>query len=298
MIPVEKSREVPTFPFLGPAVFALTLYAIVAVLFPPSPLRSVVAIAAFFAMGYCALALIAGGHIRLSAAEILAFTVGLTILITSLSALGVSIVGIPITEFAVIIIGLPIGVLTWLLRRSRGQPLAAVASFARRYLDFSDYSGGEKAVAAALLVAITGAVVFLISLAAIDYPDSLSAALTIVGPDGTPDSLPTSFVVGQPQEIVVTVAGGSSGGSFAVRVRLIPSNATGNESFHPASQTSPLRLDPFAEYAEPLTVGPGDTWTRSFSIVMETFGSFNLRFELLDAASTVVAHNSVSVTVI
>jgi uncharacterized membrane protein len=298
MIPIEKPRAIPPFPFLGPAVFVLTLYAIVAALLPPSPVRSVVAIAAFFAMGYASLALVVGGHIRLSSAEILAFTVGLTILITSLSALAVSIIGIPITEFAVIIIGLPIGVLTWLFRRSQGRPLPAIAGFIRRYLDFSDYSEGEKAVAAALLLAMTGAVAVLLTLAAIEYPDSLSASLAIAGPDGTPASLPTSFIVGQPQEVILTVLGNSSGGSFAVRIRLVPTNATGNESFHSASQTSPLRLDPFAEYTEPLTIGARGTWTRTYSIVMETFGSFNLRFELLDASSTVVARSSLPATVI
>src|SRR6267143_5685882 len=130
MMPEERPiLEGTRFPYLKLAVVVLGLYAILAVVLPPNPYRSAVAIAAFFAMGYSTLALVAGEKLRLSAAEVLGFTVGLTILITSLSALAVSIIGIPITEFAVIIVGLPIGVITWLLRRPRAQPLVALVGF-------------------------------------------------------------------------------------------------------------------------------------------------------------------------
>jgi len=50
-----------------------------------------------FAMGYCALAVIARGHVRLTSAEVLGFTVGLGVLVTGVSALAISIVGIGIT---------------------------------------------------------------------------------------------------------------------------------------------------------------------------------------------------------
>src|SRR5256885_4281951 len=92
----------------------------------------------------------------LSPAEILAFTVGLTILITSLSALAVSIVGIPITEFAVVIIGLPIGVVAFLMRRPATGPVEALVAFGGRLLDFTDYSAGGRAVAIALFLAVLG----------------------------------------------------------------------------------------------------------------------------------------------
>src|SRR5439155_1009582 len=123
MLPAEKPRTSgASFPYLGLAVRVLALYAILAVVSPPSPIRSVVAIAAFFAMGYCALALIAGNRLPMSPAEILAFTVGLTIILTSVSALAVSIAHIPITEFAVVTIGLPIAVVAFLVRRPGGRP--------------------------------------------------------------------------------------------------------------------------------------------------------------------------------
>src|SRR5688572_6189578 len=118
MIPgTRPSQGSSDFPFLDIAVVVLALYAILAVAFPDNPLRPIVALAAFFSMGYATVALIVGGSVRLSASEVLAFTVGLTILITAVSALGVSILEIPITRFAVIIIGLPVGVMAYLLRR-------------------------------------------------------------------------------------------------------------------------------------------------------------------------------------
>jgi uncharacterized membrane protein len=291
MIPVEQPRQEGTpFPFLGFAVAVLALYAILAVLLPTgNVVRSAVAITAFFAMGYCVLALVAGGYLRLSAAEVLAFTVGLTILITSLSALAVSIVGIPITEFAVIIVGLPIGVITWLVRRPRTQPLLALVGFGRRFFDFSDYSLPEKVLAGVLLGAIAVALAVFISLSSLSYPDIPSVGLAITGPDGTPDSLPRSLAVGQVQTIIVSALGDSVSNSLDVRIRLIPANATGNVSFHPANGTSPLHFDPLAEYRESITLGAGETWTKSYSLVVDVAGTFVLRFELVDATGAVPA---------
>src|SRR5438309_10708397 len=92
LVPSERAPTVgATFPYIGIAVARLALYAILAVTMPLNPYRAAVALVAFFAMGYCTLGLVAGGRIPMSVAEILAFTVGLTILITSLSALAVSI---------------------------------------------------------------------------------------------------------------------------------------------------------------------------------------------------------------
>src|SRR5207244_12945009 len=107
MLPAEKPRTSgATFPYIGLAVAVLALYAILAVVSPPSAIRSVVAIAAFFAMGYCALALIAGNRCPMSPAEILACTVGLAIILTSGSALAGAGAHTPITEFAALTIGL------------------------------------------------------------------------------------------------------------------------------------------------------------------------------------------------
>jgi len=290
--PAEGAME---FPFLGLAVAVLALHSIFAVVLPPSPIRSAVAIVAFFAMGYSLLTLIAGGRLRLNAAEVLAYTVGLTILLTSLSALTVSLIGIPITEFAVVIIGLPLSVVTWLTRRPRLHPRTALAGFGRRYFDFSEYSPGEKWIATALFAAIIGAVVFLLFLSVIEFPDRPSPGLAITGPDGTPQTLPTTFVIGQPKDIIVTGMGGPAPGSFVVQIRLIPANATGSESFHNATQLSPLLLDPFAEYREPITLAAGGTWAKRFSIALTEAGVFDLYFDLIDGVGTVVASNHIPV---
>src|SRR6266852_4686293 len=123
-IPRRPTARAP-FPYVGLGTAVLLIHAILVAIVPPNPYRAAVAIAALFAMGYCTLALIVGNTIRLSASEILGFSVGLTILITSLSALAVSILGIPITEFAVVINGLPIALLTWFVRSPHGGSVAA-----------------------------------------------------------------------------------------------------------------------------------------------------------------------------
>jgi len=297
MSSVQTPPRVGTrFPLLGLALSVLVLYAIVLATLPPNPYRFAVALAAVFATGYCALALIVGDSVPLSAGEILAFSVGLTILVTSVSALVVSIFGIPITEFAVLIIGLPIGVVAWYFRRPHGGSFAVITQTARNLFDFSEYSGPEKAIIAALLAGILIVLVALLFLSTILVPPVLSPGLTIAGPDGTPASLPTSFVVSQPREITVTALGGSSTEVFNFRIRLVPMNATGSEPFHPIPFGSPLRMDPFAEYALQITLPAERPWTQLWSISIETAGQYNVRFELLDAKAVVVAANSLPVT--
>ena len=295
-----------TFPFVPLAVGVLVLHAILAVTYPRTLLRSIFAIASFFGMGYCVLALIAGDRVRMSPTEILAFTVGLTVLVTSVSALMVSIIGVPITEFAVVILGLPIGFLTLLVRRAPGHPWRATFDFLGRYLDFSDYSLTEKRIAALLFAAIIGTLVAWIGLAAVQYPTPVtSMALAITGSDGKVESLPTTVVRGQPQTIVVSVLGNATpawpspgAGTFVLRIRLVPANATGAETFHSIPSASPLPFDVLGEYNETISVDPGSTWMKSYSIVIASSvptcpappaGSLPqpcliLRFELLGVA--------------
>src|SRR5438093_11817500 len=105
MVPSERPPAAgATFPYIGLAVAVLALYAILAVTMPLNPYRAAVALVAFFAMGYCTLGLVAGGRISMSVAESLAFTVGLMILITVLSALAVSIVCMSTLDFAVVLV--------------------------------------------------------------------------------------------------------------------------------------------------------------------------------------------------
>ncbi len=286
----------PPFPYIGIATAILMLHAILVAIFPPNPYRAALALAALFAMGYCALSLIVGREIRLSAAEILAFSTGLTIFITSLSALGVSILGIPITVIAVVIVGFPISLFAWLVQRPRGSPLAAFTDFTRVFFDFSDYSRVEKGATAVLFSGIIAALVIFISLALVHYPGELSPGMTILAPDGT-TNISTRFVQRQPQDIIVSALGGSTAGAFSVRIRLIPTNATGNETFHAVFQTAPLRMDAFAEYDVSIILGPRETWSRLFAISIEQAGVFHLNFALLDATSAVVTENLLPVVV-
>jgi len=305
MIPVSGGRARAPFPYVGAATAVLLLHAILVAVVPPNPYRAVFAFAALFAVGYCTLALIVGETIRLTALEILAFSTAFTIFVTSLSALGVSLLGIPITVFAVVIVGLPIALLAWFVRRSGGGTLTAITTFSRGLFDFSDYSRREKGIVGALLVAITAALVVFVALSAVHYPDTLSPGIAVTGPDGTADSLPTEFPRGQPQDFIVTALGGSTAGAFTVRIALVPQNATGNETFHTVPQTSPLHVDPFGEYFVSIILGSGESWTRQFSISVELAGppppgapfAFYFRFELLDASAGVIAVNNVPVGV-
>src|SRR2546425_9491232 len=192
MIPISGLRARVPFPYVGLATAVLLLHAILVAIVPPNPYRAVFALAALFAVGYCTLALIVGSTIRLSGPEILAFSTGLTIFITSLSALGVSILGIPITVFAVVIVGLPIALGATLVLRPGGNPLAAFTNFTRAFLDFSDYSAAEKGAVAVLFAGIVAALVIFVSLAAVHYSGPLSPRLAIAAPDGAAQ-VTTSF---------------------------------------------------------------------------------------------------------
>src|SRR2546422_976365 len=211
MIPISGVRAKTPFPYVGLATAVLLLHAILVAVVPPNPYRAVFALAALFAVGYCTLALIVGATIRLSAAEILAFSTGLTIFITSLSALGVSILGIPITVFAVVIVGLPIALSASLVLRPRGNPVTAFTNFTRALLDFSDYSAAEKGAVAVLFAGIVAALVIFVSLAAVHYPCELSPRPGIAAPARTAN-ITTSFNQSQPQDIVASVFGGSPPG--------------------------------------------------------------------------------------
>src|SRR5947208_16891598 len=122
-------------------------------------------------MGYCALAVIARGPMRLTSAEVLGFTVGLGVLVTGVSALAISIVGIGITQFVVVFIGLPLGIVSYLLRRPEEAAGRSLGVFLRTWFDFSDYSRGERAVATALLMLVDVAAAAFSGLYGVPYLD-------------------------------------------------------------------------------------------------------------------------------
>src|SRR2546428_12872233 len=73
-----RARAAP-FPYVGLATAVLLLHAILVAVLPPDPDRAAPSFAALFSVGYCTVPLIVGGTIRLSASEILAFSLRLTI---------------------------------------------------------------------------------------------------------------------------------------------------------------------------------------------------------------------------
>jgi hypothetical protein len=298
-IPIEPRREGgASFPLVGPAVAVLALHGILSAVDVPGPLRSWTAIAASFATGYCALSVVAGEHVRMTSAETLAFTTGLTILLISLSGLAVSIVGIPITQFVVVFVGLPLGVIAFVTRRP-AFPRMVFVDFARRWFDLSDYSKAERGIAAVLLVGIAVALGVFISLASVLYPDTSSMAIAITGPNGSED-VPESFVRNVSQTIVVHVLANATPGSesFTVGIRLLPEGATGSEPVHAPLGTDPLRLDAFAQHNDTsVVVSPSGTWMKSYSIALDFLGPCTLRFQLLTAGGAFVSETYLALNV-
>src|SRR5207249_11809782 len=121
---------------------------------PQGPLLPGRSLVGAFAMGYCALAVSARGHVRLASPAVLGFTVPLAILVTSLSALAVSVIGIGITQFVVTIIGLPLGLVPYLFHRPDEAAGRSLILFLRTWFDFSDYSTGQRTVAVVHLMLI------------------------------------------------------------------------------------------------------------------------------------------------
>ena len=300
-IPIESPpAHESAFPFVGPAVVVLALQGILAAVSPQNPLLPGLSIVGAFAMGYCALAVIARGHVRLTSAEVLGFTVGLAILVTGLSALAVSVIGIGITQFVVTIIGLPLGLVSYLFHRPEEAAGRSLILFLRTWFDFSDYSRGERIVAVVLLMLIAVAAAAFVGLYTIQYPDQTSMALAITGPGGSPNvSRDFSRGVAQAIEVYVLANATPGSGPFTVRVRLVPWNATGNESFHAVSATNrSFHLDAFAEYRESnIVVGPKGSQRLPYAIVVDSTGSFRLRFDLLNSQDRTLATDYLSIVV-
>src|SRR5207302_9607887 len=89
-------------------------------------------------------------------------------------------------------------------------------------------------------------------------PDETAMGDAATGPNGR-QNVTRDFSRGVLQAVEVYVLANATPGSspFTVRVRLVPWNATGNESFHAVSVANrSFHLDAFAEYREPNIVVP------------------------------------------
>ncbi len=273
-------------------IFANT---IVAATFPALSEASFLGVAAIFATGYCALAIIAGGSLRLTLAESLALSVGLAVLIVGVVALVLSVAQIPITDIAVDIPGVPLGFFAVFQAAATRRIRSSFGYHLRQILDFSDYRPAERIVMATLFVVVLIVLGIFISLTMVSLPSTQSPALAIVGPDGTPASLPTSCSRGVVKFFNVTVMGGTSGGTFVLRIRLTGQNVT-QQAFQSAPFTvlpwdMPLPLSPFTESRTGVMVSLDGSWNDTVSFVIITQGSYYLWIDLLSSTSIVVASN-------
>src|SRR5207247_6990206 len=135
----------------------------------------------------------------------------------------------------------------------------------------------------------------------IQNPDQTSLPLALTGPGGNPN-VPRDFSRGVAQAIEVYVLANATpaSGPFTVRVRLVPWNATGSESFHAVSATNrSFHLDAFAEYRESnIVVGPKGSQRLPYAIAVDSTGSFRSRFDLLDSQDRTLATGYLAIVVV
>jgi len=284
------------WPLVGYAAVAIAAHLALVLATPPNPVRATLGLAVSLASGYCALSLLARAS-RLSRGEILAFSTGLGILLTSGAALLLAAVRLPVGDHAALLPGIPLATAAAAWRRpwtiSPREPLRAL----RRAFAFPGYSRQERWAARVLYAAVVAALLILIAVATVPYPDRLSPALTLAGPDGSPATLPASLLRNQSQELVISVLGGSATQAFGLRLRLSPQNETGAESFHPISWAPTLRLDPLGEATVNVSVPARGLWSERLSVSLDASGPWDVRFDLLDAG-VVTASVRLSVLVI
>jgi uncharacterized membrane protein len=276
---VPTPAPAPPFRHIRIAFAVLVVDAALVALTDPNVVRSAFSAAALVATGYCALDLFVGKASRLRFSEVLAFSVGLGILAVGASALILWAFGVPLTEATILLLGLPLGLLAMLgtppvPRRRALQVLASLD-------DLPGYSRAEKTAARVLFAGIVAALVLLVGMALVEVPGDLSPGLAILGPDGTANTLPTDFAVNYSRIVVVTVLGGEKAANYALRVRLVPANATGGEPFHEVLW-DPLQLDAFAQARTNVSVGARTTRQVPIPVTIASAGDFALLFELLD----------------
>ncbi len=287
------------FRFTPVALLAVVIHTVLVLATPPNPVQGAFAVAAVLATGYCALSLVLGRSLPLSLPELLALVVGFSVLTISVAAVLVSTLGIRFENLIIDSVGLPIAALA-VFQTPRGRPrIRGWPAWLSGLLDLRDYSRTEKATAVVLGGAVlVVTVLILATVYGTHYPEPLSPGLAIVGPDGTPFSLPTAFVVGAPRDVRVTALGGEVTENVTVAIQLIPVNATGNGTFHPILWDVVIQLDPYGEARNPLTLEARGNWTETVSIAISTPGSYWLRFSLIRAGASIAAQTQIGIAVV
>jgi len=273
------------------AFLVIIAYAVVALSTGPNLARSVIGVAAVFAMGYCALSLIRGATLRFTIIEKIAMSAGLAILLTTASALLSGALGLPISDLSVLLLAVPFGTLAILnAARTRDSGVQLPATV-RTIIDFSEYQRGEKIIITSLLAAISVALAGLLLIAFVNVPDTLSSGIAVLGPDGTPASLPTNMTRGTTATFNATILIGSSPGDLLLRIRLTLSNATGNVVYHPVVWAYPVILNASAETGKTVAGAAGTTLIEIVSFIINEIGTYIISLDLISSGSVIASNH-------
>ena len=256
------------------ALLVLLADALVIALTQPTPARLALSAAAVLATGYSALSLFASST-RLRPTATVAYSLGLGLVAVGTSALVLWLLGSPLTESAVLLLGLPIGVFAVL----RASSLPAKAGQVISNLDgVPGYSPAERAIARGLVGAFCITLLLVVAFVFLPGPPSLR----ILGPDGTSETLPDSFLQGAPRTLVFQVAGGAAWETYRVEVALA------NSSEAPPQRTvpwgDPLNLTAGDEARLAIRVSADGAWTGRVPVALYTTGNLTLSAELWEDA--------------
>ncbi len=179
-----------------------------------------------------------------------------------------------------------------------GRPGAHGAPWSPRlasYFELPGFSTGQKATAFALLAAILvtfGAIGYL---AAAQPGQSPDLSMTVVGPDGTTSTIPTSGLVNATYTVLVEVQNGATAQSFTLTLNstLVGANTT-NRTVLPWSMPLPLAAN--VTSAEPLSLAGKASTSISVEFEYSTPGDYSISFALTTSTNAVPVRN-VAVTV-
>src|SRR5439155_22496982 len=98
------------------------------------------------------------------------------------------------------------------------------------------------------------------------------------------------------KHLPLSALGNATSATFPLRIRIVPMNAKGNETYVRMPASSVLRFDAtvlgnsslaYGEYTESIFLPTEGTWTKTYSILVDaTSGTFFLTFSLLTASNS------------
>ncbi len=250
----------------------------------------------FFAPGYAVAALLFGKRPLPTLAANFALVVGFSVLVNA-------VFGTVLLYFAVGPLSPLVGlcdavVCVFGTVVQYGRPAAHGAPWSPRlasYFELPAFSTGQKAAAVALLAAILvtfGAIGYLAAAQPSQSPD---LSMTVVGPDGTTSTIPTSGIVNATYTVIVEVQNGATAQSFTLTLNstLVGANTT-NRTVIPWSM--PLALAANVTSSEPVSLAGKASEPISVEFDFSTPGDYAISFALSTPTSAVPVRN-VSITV-